>query len=200
MIPVTPKPEPCDFNTEVRQKGLGWLKINNINLDMPLSKGVKLPRYWSNSNRQLWKSYNGICAYLAIYFDWPIGAASTDHFVAKSKLPRLAYEWSNYRLSALGPNRNKNKFDDVLDPFDISEDTFRINFANGEVYPNPSLSEQDLAKAIQTIKRLKLDNEDCRQMRIRHFMKYQRKEVTLKHLETDSPFVYLEVIRQGLQL
>ncbi|MFM5666742.1 hypothetical protein ACET62_21620, partial [Aeromonas veronii] len=108
MIPVQLQPEPADFDARVRQHGLDWLATNGIALNAPPPDASKLPNYWTRSNKQLWDTYSGVCAYLAIYFEWVIGAASTDHFVAKSQNAGDAYEWDNYRLSTLGPNRNKN--------------------------------------------------------------------------------------------
>ena len=35
MIPVTPQPEPEDFDTKVRQKGLRWLAEHDIDITDP---------------------------------------------------------------------------------------------------------------------------------------------------------------------
>jgi uncharacterized protein (TIGR02646 family) len=197
MIPVTLQPEPADFDARVRQPGLIWLSSKNIAVNSAPPKASDLPSYWTRSNKQLWESYSGVCAYLAIYFEWLTGAASTDHFVAKSKHAGDAYEWRNYRLSCLGPNRNKNKFDDLLDPIGLQPDTFVLNLANGEIRPNPLLpADQDKA-ARKTITRLKLNSPEHNKMRAKHFIRYLRKkdEESLKEL---SPFVWYEAQRQGL--
>lgn len=197
MIPVTPQPEPNTFDQDVRQLGLAWLAANGVALNSPLPKKTKLPAYWSNSNQSLWNAYDGVCAYLAIYFEWVTGASSTDHFIAKSVLPGQAYEWSNYRLSCLGPNRNKNKFDDVLDPIGLAANTFELNLVSGEIRPRPGLNKNATALARKTIKRLKLHSTHHNQMRQRHFSQYLRHkdEQTLRQL---SPFVWHEAQRQGL--
>ena len=85
------------------------------------------PAYWRHSNRQLWEAYDGVCAYLAIYFEWVTGTHSTDHFVAKSRNAGDAYEWHNYRLSCLAANRNKGTFDDILDPIGLEPNTFVLD-------------------------------------------------------------------------
>ncbi|MBM0491104.1 hypothetical protein GNZ06_06075 [Aeromonas jandaei] len=198
MIPVPLQPEPADFDDRVRQPGLDWLATNGVALNAPPPDASKLPNYWTRSNKQLWDTYSGVCAYLAIYFEWVIGAASTDHFVAKSQNAGDAYEWDNYRLSALGPNRNKNKFDDVLDPVGLAPDTFVINFASGEVSPNPALSVADRIAAQATIDRLKLDSEEHRRMRASHFGDYVANDCSLDFLARKSPFVHSEIVRQGL--
>jgi uncharacterized protein (TIGR02646 family) len=197
MIPVVGQPQPADFNVKVKQPGLAWLNGNNIALNAPLPKKTNLPAYWSHSNKQLWHAYGGVCAYLAIFFEWTTGASSTDHFVAKSRDAGQAYEWSNYRLSCLGPNRNKNKFDDVLDPIGLPTNTFELNLASGAISVRRGLNKQQAALARKTIKRLKLDSPDHDEMRQRHFTQYleHKHSPTLKKL---SPFVWYEAHRQGL--
>ncbi|MDD4962952.1 MAG: hypothetical protein PHI11_03415 [Gallionella sp.] len=197
MIPVSLQPEPVDFDVKVRQLGRTWLANNGIALNAAPPKGSALPNYWTHSNKPLWDAYSGICAYLAIYFEWATGASSTDHFVAKSKHAGDAYEWNNYRLSCLGANRNKNKFDDVLDPIGLVQDKFFLNLATGEIQANPALGEADKEVAGKTIIRLKLDSAEHNQMRAKHFVRYLRKkdEESLKEL---SPFVWYEAQRQGL--
>lgn len=197
MIPVTLQPEPADFDAEVRKKGHTWLASKGIPLNAAPPKASALPNYWSHTNKQLWEAYSGVCAYLAIYFEWVTGASSTDHFVAKSKNAGEAYEWSNYRLSCLGANRIKNKFDDVLDPIELSPDTFILNLASGKITPNPLLNAAQKRLARKTIKRLRLDSPDHNAMRARHFSRYLhgKDAQTLREL---SPFVWYEANRQGL--
>jgi len=197
MIPVTLQPEPADFDQRVRQPGRDWLANQGIALNAAPPRAADLPNYWTRSNRQLWEAYSGVCAYLAIYFEWVTGAASTDHFVAKSRHAGDAYEWGNYRLSCLGPNRNKGRFDDVLDPIGLQADTFVLNLSSGEIRPNPSLDNEQRKAARKTIRRLKLDSSDHNTMRARHFSRYLRgkDQQALKEL---SPFVWYEAQRQGL--
>lgn len=197
MIPVSLQPEPVDFDVKVRQKGLAWLANKGIALAAAPPKASALPNYWSPSNKQLWNAYSGVCAYLAIYFEWATGASSTDHFVAKSKHAGDAYEWDNYRLSCLGANRNKNKFDDVLDPIGLAHDNFVLNLATGGIKPSSHLSLADKVAARKTIVRLKLDSAEHKQMRARHYSQYLQH----RHLDTlkfYSPFVWYEANRQGL--
>lgn len=200
MIPITLQPEPADFDVKVRQKGHAWLDEQKISHAAPPPDPSKLPNYWSDSNKQLWNAYSRTCAYLAIYFEWGTGAASTDHFIAKSQNAGEAYEWSNYRLSCLGPNRNKNKFDDVLDPIGMPPNTFVINFASGKISPNPELDSAQQALAQKTIDRLKLDSPENNEMRARHYSDYLNKDCSLDHLSRNSPFVHAEIVRQELIL
>ncbi|MGA2216505.1 MAG: hypothetical protein ABSG51_00360 [Terracidiphilus sp.] len=197
MIPVALQPEPADFDTQVRQPGLAWLNSHNVVMNGPPPNAPKLPAYWSKSNKALWDAYCGTCSYLAIFFEWVTGASSTDHFVAKSKSAGGAYEWNNYRLSCLAPNRNKNKFDDLLDPVGLAQDTFILNLVSGKIRPNSSLSQTQKKLARKTIKRLRLDSPEHAEMRLRHYNRYLRNKdrQTLREL---SPFVWYEAQRQGL--
>lgn len=74
MIPVTAQPEPAHFHTAVRQRGRSWLLGKGIALHGAAPKGTKFPPYWTATNKDLWDAYSGICAYLAIYFEFPIGS------------------------------------------------------------------------------------------------------------------------------
>lgn len=197
MIPVILQPEPADFDQNVRYPGRAWLECKGIALNSAPPKASDLPNYWTHSNQQLWDAYSGVCAYLAIFFEWVTGAASTDHFVAKSKNAGDTYEWRNYRLSCLGPNRNKGKFDDVLDPIGLQPDTFVLNLITGEISPNPAIDKDSKTSARKMINRLKLNSVEHNRMRSKHYGRYLRKkdEVTLKEL---SPFVWYEAQRQGL--
>lgn len=197
MIPVRLQPEPAEFDQKVRQPGYKWLADHDIDPAGEPPSPSLLPAYWQKTTEKLWVAYSGVCAYLAIYFEFPSGAGSTDHFIAKSSRAGDAYEWSNYRLACLGANRNKNKFDDVLDPFMIKPETFELNLVNGQIQPGSLLGADELQAAQKTIDRLHLDSAQHRRMRQNAFARYLRRkdEETLKEL---SPFVWHEANRQGL--
>lgn len=198
MIPVKLQPEPDGFDANVRQKGYKWLNDHDIPLDAPPRIAKDLPRYWAECNKQLWDAYSGVCAYYAIYFEWILGASSTDHFIAKSKRAGDAYEWSNYRLCCMAANRNKRDFDEILDPMTMLEHTFCINFGSGMIFPNPHLKPDYQEMAETTIKKLKLDSRDMNKMRCEQYNLYLKGECSLSYLKSHSPFVYDEMIRHGL--
>ena len=197
MIPVTPQPEPIDFDARVRTPGLKWLRDHGIDPGLPLPDPKQLPACWRNVQIDLWRAYAGVCAYLCIYVEWPSGASSTDHFIVKSRLASQAYEWSNYRLSCLGMNRNKGNFDEILDPFDIQPNTFTLNLASGRIAANPALPLAEKALAEATIRRLKLDTPETNRMRADHYTLYSMGEVSAAYLQRRSPFVWYEAQRQG---
>ena len=198
MIPVPPQTAPPDFEIKVRTPGRTWLTDHAIPLDQPPPKASDLPTYWRATQKDLWSAYSGVCAYLCIYFEWPLGAHSTDHFIAKSTHAGQAYEWSNYRLSCLGMNRSKNRFDDILDPFELHPNTFVLNLASGEISPAPGILAAIKRMATKTIDRLKLNDPETQRMRAEHFTDYCSGEISEAYLKRKSPFVWYEAQRQGL--
>ena len=192
MIHVEPQSEPADFDKKVRNPGLKFLKDN------PDCPATELKAYWRNVLHELWEKYHGICAYLAIFFEESTGASSVDHFVPKYKNRKLAYEWSNFRLSCLRANVKKHT-SEVLDPFTLEENAFVINFSDGSIKPNKnkSLEYQELCQ--RTIDILSLNDSSNKKMRKSHFDDYRKDYVSLDFLRRKSPFVYSEIVRQGLQ-
>lgn len=205
MIPVMPQPEPPSFDADVRQKGKKWLSKKKAPLTgtkpkpKPKPKALALEPYWRACLPDLRKSYKGICAYLAVYLEEATGGESVDHFVPKSHDLSLAYEWSNYRFSSVRVNGRKGDATDILDPFHLPADLFHLEMVSGKIFVNPSCTDQSLrGRAEQTILRLGLDEEESRRMRTQYFDDYISKEITLTYLERRSPFVFAEILRQGL--
>lgn len=197
MIPVAPQPEPTGFDHRVRQPGLRWMQKKGIDIAQPLPSGTVLESYWRECLPELYHAYGGVCAFVSIHIPRTTGARSVEHFVAKSPEPSQAYEWSNFRLACSKMNARKNIFDDVLDPFTLSPDTFQLNLFDGAIRVNPELSANDQRAAQTTIDRLGLDDEDCREDRREYFDDYcnNRDEAVLKR---KAPFVWYEAKRQNL--
>jgi len=199
MIPVQPQPEPDFFDAQVRTKGLAHLKAKGYALDETLPGGATIASYWrGDCLTALHKAYDGVCAYLCVFVERCTGGISVDHFIAKSSLAGLAYEWSNYRLACSTMNSRKRDFDDVLDPFELSPDWFRLELTTGRIFPNPDLDDATRAQVGQTIKRLGLDDPLCREMRVRWIDEYLREPLPNDFLRKKAPFVWAEVKRQGL--
>ena len=202
MIPIQPQPEPTSFDKKVRQPGQAWLQRNGFPNNQPLPDKTEPRAFWRDCLDELHQEYGGVCAYLAIYIERATGAASADHFVAKSTSEAyLVYEWSNYRLACLAMNARKWAFDDVLDPFDLPENVFQLNLITGFIYVNQNLEMQDrklFDDAETTIRRLKFDNGINNEARRKHFCDYVRKEISAPFLKRTSPFVWHEAQRQGL--
>ena len=119
MIPVTPVPEPKDFDTKVRQLGKAWLAAN---------PNAKVKDLWSLYRGDLADGFHDLCGYSAIHC--PHG--TVDHYLSKDNKNALqnralAYEWANYRYAAGWVNSSKGNEDDaILDPYHVGEGWFEI--------------------------------------------------------------------------
>lgn len=194
MIPILEKPEPQGFNHKVREPGLTFLKTNS----RPKSVEWKNRDYWRRSLQDLYSSYEGICAYSAEWIPYNTGVATVDHFVPKSVNPKLAYEWTNYRLSSLKLNSRKKDYQDILDPFTLEDETFVIDFPSLIVKPNSRLSDQQKNLVNATIKRLGLNNEASIKSRHRWIRGYANDDISLNFLDNNAPFIAFELRRQNL--
>ncbi|HFF6179426.1 TPA: hypothetical protein ACGCG3_000594 [Stenotrophomonas maltophilia] len=198
MIPVGAQPEPADFDAKVRVRGARSMRTKGIDPDQPLPVDKKLSPFWRDCLDDLYREYSQTCAYLAVYIERAVGGVTADHFVAKSKMPGQAYEWANFRLASSIVNARKCDFDDVLDPFVLLPEWFRLDLVTGQIYPNSDLDPADIERVADTIERVGLDNETNRKMRARHFQYYCEGDITEKFLRGYSPFVCYEAERQGL--
>ena len=189
VIRVHPKPEPPDFDANVRQPGLRALAGSPSN-PPPLWRGECL--------RQLWKAYQGICAYLCVFIPPGPGARSVDHFVPQKRRPDLLYEWSNYRLACSLMNTRKGTSEDVLDPFEVEDGWFLLDLSFLQILPNPDLDEATRARVQATIDRLDLNDNECLQARAKDYDAYLKDELSFELLERWSPLVAREMRRQGL--
>jgi len=191
MIRVKPKREPNDFDAKVRQMGKAYLQT--------LGPGGK-PKwsshaYWKSAKRDLWESNDGICAYLCRRV--PLADAEIDHFKPKSRHPECAYEWSNFRLCS--PRINKKKGDcTVLDPFEVRDGSFRLVLLTGKIRLscNGDIAYEGLCR--DTIKRLGLNENANSEERATAIDDFLNGDMTLPYLKKLYPFVYSEIVRQGL--
>jgi hypothetical protein len=156
--------------------------------------------YWRRALKQLHGSYSGICAYTCHWIPFDTGFSTVEHFRPKETTPRLAYEWSNYRLVCGTLNGRKGSHGDVLDPFLVEDGWFVLDFPSLLVKPASGLSAQRRRRVERTISRLKLnDDETCVQARFRWVMDYRNDLIAWPALQRDAPFIAAELVRQGLQ-
>ena len=197
MIPVAKAPEPANFDADVRQPGIAWLNSH------PNAKPSKFEPYWTKCISDLGSLYNHICAYLAISINKTLGADSVDHFIPKSNSAigrQNTYEWDNYRLCCIGENRKKNKKILPIDPFTMQPESFFIDFSDGRIYVNPAILPKSYRDDCDdAIKILKLDEQDCRDMRKGYYSLYAHGHVDAVYMQRNAPFVWQEICRQGLQ-
>lgn len=205
LIFIDKKPEPASFDSLVRQKGLAYLKAKSLTIYESLPQNTEIPPYWRACLEDLYREYDGICAYLGIFIERVTGTPSVDHFIAKSRSILLAYEWSNYRLACTRINSRKRDFNDVLDPFSdvLIWKLFHLELVTGRIYPSPDFPNSDLnpfamRPVEKTIERLGLDSPDCRQERANWFSEYLNRNITSDYLKKKCPFVWIEADRQKL--
>lgn len=188
MIRVHPQPEPDDFDAKIRQPGIRALA----------SGSEEFPPLWRDCSLHLWEAYRGVCAYLCILIHKGTALRSVDHFLAKSRRRDLIYEWSNYRLACSLMNLRKREFEDVLDPFEVEDGWFILEFSFLQILPHPDLDEATRARVQATIDRLKLNDNECLQARATYYEPFRRGLLQFEVLEEWSPFVAAELKRQGL--
>lgn len=133
MIPIAERPsEPADFDAKVRQPGSRWLADN------PNRNASDYPDYWRHAHDPLRDAFNGWCAYLGCRTN----GGDVDHFIPKSNPINgrsLTYEWSNYRWSDVGFNRNHKRQHLILDPFEIGRGWLSLNRGTFEFSLGPAL-------------------------------------------------------------
>lgn len=197
MIPVTPQPEPADFDKKVRKPGLKWIAKSGLDPSKPVPSGTEIPSHWTRKLPQLFALHEGICAYIGMYIEGLMGSPSVDHFVPKSRALNLAYEWSNYRLACSKINSIKNNFMDVLDPFTLESGWFHLDLSDCSIFANPALTVEQRNKVQATIDRLKLDDPESREWRRSYLNAFKSGDVPSEYFKKRSPFVWLEAQRQG---
>lgn len=121
MIPVKPALKPKAF-AAIHEKGEQWLNKNRFGdaahprKKSPVPEGTEFPTYWKGILPILRKGYGGICAYTGVFIDETSEDGSVDHYLPKTKYPRLAYTWSNYRFAHRKVNRYKGDDCNIIDP------------------------------------------------------------------------------------
>lgn len=213
MIRVQPAEAPPSFEAKVRIPGLRALaeqvgeppptprtggrpfkKIAARREDIPPKK---LRDYWTRALDDLMERYDYVCAYACFRIHPVTGARSVDHMAPKSRAWDRVYEWSNYRLACSLLNARKRDFGDVLDPFEIGDDWFELEFFGFQVLPRADLDDSVRAQVNATIRRLGLNDDAFLRARERDVLNYQGGRVSLEVLREESPFVARQLERQG---
>lgn len=199
LIPVTPANEPGQFDTLVRQPGTQFLSTT----PNPVSSDWDGHNYWRHAHATLLSEYQYVCSYSGCWTkaripgDSTICDSSVDHFRPKSKYPHLAYEWTNYRLARARLNNNKGIHEDVLDPFQLPNGWFTLDFLSFLIRPSDALPRRDKTLVQSTIDRLRLnDDNDYVDERIAVIRAYCRGEASVDELIKRWPFVAREMVMQ----
>jgi uncharacterized protein (TIGR02646 family) len=155
--------------------------------------------YWRRIGSKLHAGYGGICAYSCHWIPYDTGADTVEHFRPKDTYPAEAYEWANYRLVCATLNGRKGAYEDVLDPFQIENGWFVIDFPSMLVKPSSLLAPGGRQDVQATIDRLGLNDEGtCLKSRVRWLTDYCLDDITLDYLRKHAPFIVAELERQDL--
>ena len=186
------KPEPANFQSNVRSPGQAFLKT----VPNPSGQQFRNHDYWRKSLIDLGTAYNGICAYSSF---WLPNSSSVDHFYPKSQHPNLAYEWGNYRLSHAEINNDKGNSIEILDPFNIQNGWFILDIATMYVRPETSLPSSIQTSVKKTIDILKLNKDKWVEMRFGIFEKWKGCTSSMKQsIQEHYPFIAIELQRQNV--
>jgi len=197
MMPVVPQPEPDVFDKLVRIPGNNFLNL--LSGAKPTSKQWEQNDYWKEVRAQLQEYYHRVCSYYAHWIPSGTCVPNVDHYIPKSVEPRLAYEWSNYRLACPLANSRKKDFQDVLDPFQIGDDWFILEFPSLLLKPNPDLPANIQEQVWTTIKRLKLNDDQTVVEERSHWLKEYCLGAGFRYLKVNAPFIAYELKRQNLR-
>ena len=190
MIRVHAKPEPPEFNSRVRQRGLRFLN----SYPNPNSSQFNRHNYWTAVLDELHAAYSRLCAYTTREL---VQTGSVDHFKPKSKYPHLAYEWGNYRLARQAINARKGESEDVIDPFTVCEGWFILDMPSCLIKPGQGIEREIRTAVNATINALGLNRDErLVEERCRLLVYLADGNITLQYLEGHYPFIAAEVRRQ----
>lgn len=196
MIRVTLPQPPGHYEADVKERGEKFLR----GVPNPTAAQWDQHRYWNLIHDDLYGDLRGICNYCA---SWSPRRSrgddhtSIDHFMAKSRVPRLAYSWPNFRLCRERLNNRKKHHGDIVDPCGIRDGVFVIDFDTFQIKPLHSLPAP-VARAIRdTIDRLELNTDrDYVNERIRVIRAYSLDEITINYLKDRYPFIAQQISAQ----
>ena len=216
MIPVARAPEPTSFTAKVRQKGLAAIAELVGEKPHQIRRGPKrkalatrreeipseaFPPYWTAMEEEMHRAYHGLCAYSALYIEPATGGRSIDHFVPRTADWRLVYEWSNYRLACALVNSKKREQTNILDPFQVQEGWFALEFVGYQVIVGDGSGPSAREQAEATIHALGLNRRPFCEQRGAYAQSYldgSDGRTDFAMLEKLAPFVAREIRRQGL--
>lgn len=200
MIRVERMDEPAGFNEKVRVPGKAYVGKN---------PEKKPPKFWKECRSELYKAYDGYCAYTTFKINGQLNAV-VDHFLPQSLHPELLYEWSNYRLSSFHINSVKKDCELIIDPFELPENAFRLaDDMSIEVNSEAFTNEEDRTLAHNTLQFLKLNRPEWLADRARMLEEALelKKEASKgdeayhflisKQLYKQSRFLHQEAVRMG---
>lgn len=219
MIRVHLQPEPARFDELVRQPGLSAIdelvgeeprltrpgpkrkqledKQGNPITDRGELPSSKFPDYWTRALDDLLDAYGRVCAFTAFYIEPVTGAPSVDHMIPRSTAWDEVYEWANYRLACALVNSRKGACQEVLDPFEVEDGWFQMEFVGFQLKPNPELDAERRGVIRDTITQLGLNEPDCTELRQSYYTNYIEGHISWAYLSRRAPLVAMEIERRG---
>ncbi|MEM9492531.1 MAG: hypothetical protein AAGC55_25510, partial [Myxococcota bacterium] len=108
-------------------------------------------------------------------------------------------EWKNYRLAAGWMNSRKGVFADILDPFEVQDGWFHLEFFGFQITAAATIRDDDLKTRIEkTIERLGLNLPALCRLREEYHDNYKKDRISFDYLEERAPLVAMEMKRQSL--
>ena len=194
MIRIAQYPPPGKYFSQVRRRGQAYLARN----PKPSASEFNRHAYWSEVHSNLYRLYNGVCAYCASWTPRTpssrLDQTSVDHFIPKSISPTLAYEWDNFRLCRSRLNANKAA-SMIVDPFYVMNGWFQLDFATFLINADDSLPPYIEASVTDTIGILSLNDNDYVNERIEVIKRYCLGKITYGEVAGAYPFIASEMLR-----
>lgn len=223
MLPVTLAPEPATFDDRVRQPGhlalherIGATPPRPRIAGRPCKRALApdgnpitrfedltrahIPPYWTRAIPDLMTAYHRICHYACFAIHEITGAASVDHMIPLSDAWDRIYEWDNFRLACTTLNARKSDLREVLDPFEIGDTWFRMDFRRFRLHPGHDLPPEITARIDDTITRLKLNAGFLCTRRQKDYTRYRDGRIDFDTLLEESPLVARELTRDPERL
>jgi hypothetical protein len=191
LIPVIAAAEPQSFDATVRQRGTRFLN----SLPSLVKVDFRGREYWRYCLEDLAAAYGNICAYTCHFVAVDVGGNSVEHFVPKAVDPLQAYEWTNFRFVASRLNSRRGQ-KTIIDPFLVQQDMFQLDFPS--LLIDVGVAHTQNALLHDTIKALKLNDGKVRKSRERYVKYYANKQISIKFLRENAPFIHYEIKRQKI--
>jgi 5-methylcytosine-specific restriction endonuclease McrA len=198
MRRVQPIEPTASYEQKVRVPGEAFLALH----PSPTREQFKRNDFWKEIHDEMYDAYQGICMYCASWTPRTPNRASfsqttIDHFIPKAVYPKLAYDWSNFRLCRNDINTNKAQDLYVPDPFAIRDDWFQIDFATWRVGPSDNAPIYIKHRIRSAFVRLGLNEDAYIEERQAAAAIYVHRPQERVQLELLYPFLTAELARQS---
>ena len=202
MIRIPAVDEPADFDRRVRRPGRIFL---NDHPNGPTNRDYQGHTYWTRAHSQLYDSYAGICAYCASWVpraghQVPSLHSSVDHFIPRVEEPRLAFEWTNFRIARRDLNESKGESTEVIDPMHIADDWFELDFTTCRIKAAPAAHAIAKPRIARTVQLLRLNDSPLIDERMGIIGHFAHERIDMATIQRLFPFIAREIARQNVEV